>query len=70
MLYSKKSVSNVNSVYPDQTPHSVAPDLGLQCLPVTILGVSRLKLGARTKSLTGLYIHCCILFIMYFLTIN
>ena len=27
---------------PDQMPHSAASDLGLQCLPITLLGVSRL----------------------------
>ena len=32
-----------NSEDPDQTPHSAASDLGLQCLPVTLLGVSRLQ---------------------------
>ena len=32
-----------NSGDSDQTPHSVVPDLGLQCLPITILGISRLK---------------------------
>ena len=36
-----------NSGYPDQTPHSVASDLGLHCLSITLLrggvGVSRLK---------------------------
>ena len=30
-----------NSVDPDQTPHYVASDLGLHCLPVTLLRVSR-----------------------------
>ena len=29
-----------NSGDPDQTPRSVASDLGLLCLPVTLLGVS------------------------------
>ena len=33
----------VNSEDPDQTLHSVASDLGLHCLPVTLLGVSRLQ---------------------------
>ena len=33
-----------NSGDPDQTPHSVAPNLGLHCLPITSLGVSRLQL--------------------------
>ena len=28
---------------PDQTPRSAASDLGLHCLPVTFLGVSRLR---------------------------
>ena len=32
------------SGYPDQTPHSAASDLGLHCLPITLLGVSRLQL--------------------------
>ena len=33
----------VNSGDPDQTPHSAASDLGLHCLPNTLLGVSRLQ---------------------------
>ena len=33
-----------NTEDPDQTPHSVVSDLGLHCLPVTFLGVSRLQL--------------------------
>ena len=28
---------------PDQTPHSAASDLGLHCLPNTLLGISRLQ---------------------------
>ena len=32
-----------NTEDPDQTPHSVVSDLGLQCLPITLLGVSRLQ---------------------------
>ena len=32
-----------NSDDPDQMPHSAASDLGLQCLPITPLGVSRLQ---------------------------
>ena len=32
-----------NSGDPDQTPHSGASDLGLHCLPITLLGVSRLQ---------------------------
>ena len=37
------SLCNANSVDPDQTPRSAASDLGLHCLPVNLLGVSRLK---------------------------
>ena len=33
----------VNSEDPDQTPRSAASDLGLHCLPITLLGVSRLQ---------------------------
>ena len=32
-----------NSGDPDQTPHSVVSDLGLHCLPITLLEVSRLQ---------------------------
>ena len=32
-----------NSGDPDQMPHSVASDLGLHCLPITLLGVSSLQ---------------------------
>ena len=32
-----------NSTDPDQMPHSAASDLGLHCLPITILLVSRLQ---------------------------
>ena len=31
-----------NSLDPDQMPHDVASDLGLHCLPMTLLCVSRL----------------------------
>ena len=30
-----------NHVDPDQMPHDVASDLGLRCLPMTLLQVSR-----------------------------
>ena len=36
-------VFNANSAEPDQTPHSVASDLGLHCLPVSHLWDARLK---------------------------
>ena len=32
------------SADPDQTPRYAASDLGLHCLPITLLGVSRLQL--------------------------
>ena len=40
LLYVKENPVNANSVYLDQTPHSdsVASDLGLHCLPITLLG--------------------------------
>ena len=34
---------NANSVDPDQTPRSVASDLGLHCLPMSLLWNARLK---------------------------
>ena len=34
-----------NNVDPDQTPHSVASDLGLHCLPITILWGLQTKMG-------------------------
>ena len=36
-------VFNANSVDPDQTPRFAASDLGLHCLTITLLGISRLK---------------------------
>ena len=35
------SIFEANNVHPDQTPHDVASDLGLHCLPMTLLRVSR-----------------------------
>ena len=32
-----------NSEDPNQMPRSAASDLGLHCLPITLLGVSRLQ---------------------------
>ena len=32
-----------NSADPDQMPHPVVSDLGLHCLPITLLRVSRLQ---------------------------
>ena len=42
-MYRHVFLLNVNSVDPDQTKPSVVSDLGLHCLPITHLGVSRLK---------------------------
>ena len=46
-----------NSEDPDQSPHSTVSDLGVHCLPITLLGVSRLQwvneaylFGMRTKT--------------------
>ena len=36
-------VLNANSVDPDQMPHSVASDLGLHCLPMSLLWDTRHK---------------------------
>ena len=40
----ENSKLNANSVDPDQTPRSVASDLGLHCLPTSLLWSARLKL--------------------------
>ena len=54
-----------NSRDPDQMPHSAASDLGLHCLPVTLLGITRLQWINRsfvdtdqTASLFGQCLHC------------
>ena len=52
-------VFNANSADPDQMPHSVASDLGLHCLPSTLLGVSRLKL-VNLRSAGELFPFYCI----------
>ena len=43
---------------PDQTPHSAASDLGLHCLPFTLLGVSRLQWDTFlfVKNIFGLHL--------------
>ena len=41
---------SANSGDPDQMPHSAASDLGVHCLPVTVLGISRLQLVKLTFS--------------------
>ena len=39
----EKWISHLQTGDPDQTPHSVASDLDLHCLPVTLSQVSRLQ---------------------------
>ena len=39
----KMAEAFANSEYPDQTPRFAASDLGLHCMPITLLGVSRLQ---------------------------
>ena len=41
-----------NSGDSDQTPRSAASDLGLHCLPITLLGVSRLQWDNYTTALS------------------
>ena len=57
-----------NSGDPDQTPHSAASDLGLHCLPVTLLRVSRLQwvkgkyvMGTHYRSVFFLTHNICFL---------
>ena len=51
-----------NSGDPDQMLHSAMSDLGLHCLPMTLLGVSRLPVLKHIKSAKRLielvYIFC------------
>ena len=42
-----------NSGEPDQMPHSTASDLGLHCLPLTLLLVSRLQWVNRLKGFSS-----------------
>ena len=52
-----------NSIDPDQMPHSVVSDLGLHCLPVTLLGVSRLQwVKASSKILADNILNFFLLF--------
>ena len=39
----EKWLNYLQTVEPDQTPCSVMSDLGLLCLPIALLGVSRLQ---------------------------
>ena len=46
----------VNSEDPDQTPQNAASDLGLYCLPNTLLGVSRLQRDNQQPHVSLYYI--------------
>ena len=47
-----------NSGDPDQTPHPVASDQGLHCLPITLLWVSRLQwVNDCSKAVLCLYMY-------------
>ena len=56
----------VNPGDTDQMPHSVASGLGLHCLPVALLGVSRQKWAKYLDTLTLYHIHFN-LFITWFI---
>ena len=51
--YRKMAKIFANRRDPDSTPHSVASDLGLHCLPITLLGVPRLQWVNNTVMKTG-----------------
>ena len=51
--YRKKAKLFANSEDPDQMPHSVASDLGLHCLPITLLGVYGLQRVKEKKFATA-----------------
>ena len=42
-IFDKKKTPVSNTINPNQTPHYVASDLGLHCLPMTLLQVSKLE---------------------------
>ena len=52
--YRKKAKLFANSGDPDQTPQNAASDLGLHCLPISRLGVSRLQ---RVKKASYISFH-------------
>ena len=45
-----------NSGDPDQTPQDAASDLGLHCLPITLLRVSRLQWVKDMSTLVGQFV--------------
>ena len=49
-LFLKRTVLDATRVNPDQTPSSAASDMGLQCMPMSLLWViNGLFVGLRTK---------------------
>ena len=52
--YRKVAKPFANSGDHDQTPHSAASDLGLHCLPITLLGISRLQ-WVKPKSVCWIF---------------
>ena len=48
----------VNSGDTDQTPRSAASDLGLHCLPITLLWVSRLQWDKGTALVNSCLLSC------------
>ena len=51
LCFIEVSVLNANSVDTGGTPQNAASDLGLHCLPIIILGISRLKSVNQTASI-------------------
>ena len=57
-----------NNEGPDQTPHGVASDLGLDCVPVTLLWVSVVRMGTVQSSFIVVFFPD--LYRVYRITIN
>ena len=70
--YSYRKLANlfVNSGDPDQTPRSAASDLGLHCLPNTLLRVSRLQWVKNEVNVTKKLISSTTCFNDYYLKIS
>ena len=49
MFYGKYPIFNANRVDPDQTLHSAASDLGLYCLPMSLLWDAKLNCIAKRR---------------------
>ena len=66
ICFTEIPVVSANSVDLDQIPRPVASDLGLHCLPITLLGVSQQKWFWRTTrpNIYSLYIQLNTCFIL------